>query len=233
MDAANFLYDEQYITIKNLLFTYVTRPANNNNQPSATEATPAAGANKKAITAPRAAVKSAAKEESEEDEGFSMDLSDEDNDDAANALIAKKASEKEAAKRSAKANQDTSKMAKSTLVLDVKPEDSETDLGELDKLIKAIKMDGLVWGPTERVPVAFGIQKLRIGTVVVDDLVSIDELQEQIEGENNFPQRVYILSSLSANLALTHSSVILYLLLISVAEIEGVQSTDIAAFNKI
>jgi translation elongation factor EF-1beta len=126
-----------------------------------------------------------------------MDLSDDEGDDAANALIARKVAEKEAQKKAAKATQDTTKMAKSTLVLDVKPEDSETDLGLLDKLIKAIKIDGLVWGPTERVPVAFGIQKLRIGTVVVDDLVSIDELQEQIE------------------------------------EIEGVQSTDIAAFNKI
>jgi len=152
---------------------------------------------KKAGGKPASKAKAPADEEEEDDDDFAMDLSGDDDDEAANAIIAKKAQEKEAAKKAAKAGQDTTKMAKSTLVLDIKPEDSETNLDDLEKAIREITMEGLLWAACEKVPVAFGIKKLRMGAVVVDDLVSVDELQETIEA------------------------------------LEGCQSTDIAAFNKI
>lgn len=41
--------------------------------------------------------------------------------------------------------------------------------------------EGLVWGASSFIPVGFGIKKLQINCVVVDDLVSVDELQQQIE----------------------------------------------------
>jgi len=137
-----------------------------------------------------------AEEEEGDDDDFEMNLSDEDGDDAASALIAKKQQEKEAAKKAAKAGTDISKMAKSMLILDVKPEDNETDLAAVEKQIREIEMQGLTWGEAQRIPVAFGIKKIRIGCVVVDELVSTDDLQEGIEA------------------------------------IEGVQSTDVHAFNK-
>jgi len=148
---------------------------------------------KKAVPAPTPAPAAAA---SDDDEDFLTSLSDDDDDDggaAAQALIAKKNAERDAAKRAAKGGP----QAKSSLILDIKPEDSDTDLNQLLKSIKAIEMEGLTWGGHEFIPVAYGIRKIRIICVVVDDLISTDDLQESIEAT------------------------------------EGVQSTDIHAFNKL
>jgi translation elongation factor EF-1beta len=72
-------------------------------------------------------------------------------------------------------------VAKSSIVFDVKPEDSETNLDDVEKAMrKEIVMEGLHWGVAERVPVAFGIFKLRVMTTVVDDLVSTDDLEEKL-----------------------------------------------------
>ena len=76
-------------------------------------------------------------------------LSDEDEDEdagaAAQALIAKKNAEREAAKRAVKGGP----TAKSSLILDIKPEDSETDMNELLTAVKQIEMEGLTWGGHE------------------------------------------------------------------------------------
>lgn len=37
-------------------------------------------------------------------------------------------------------------IAKSSVILDVKPWDDETDMQEMEKLVRTIKKDGLVWG---------------------------------------------------------------------------------------
>ena len=76
---------------------------------------------------------------------LSDDDEDEDAGQAAQALIAKKNAEREAAKRAAKGGP----TAKSSLILDIKPEDSETDMNELLAAVKQIEMDGLTWGGHE------------------------------------------------------------------------------------
>jgi len=83
-------------------------------------------------------------------------------------------------------------IAKSSVVLDVKPWDDETDMKEMEKLVRSIVMDGLVWGASKLVPLAYGIQKLQIGCVVEDEKVSIDELQEKIQEFEEFVQSVDI-----------------------------------------
>lgn len=108
-------------------------------------------------------------------------------------------------------------IAKSNIILDVKPWDDETDMAEMERRVREIKSDGLLWGTCKSksssttftlsnlfcvlaklVPLAYGIKKLQISTVVEDDKVSVDWLIETIQ------------------------------------EIEDlVQSVDIAAFNKI
>lgn len=40
-------------------------------------------------------------------------------------------------------------IAKSNIVLDVKPWDDETDMKEVEKLVRAIETDGLRWGACE------------------------------------------------------------------------------------
>jgi len=71
-------------------------------------------------------------------------------------------------------------IAKSNVILDVKPWDDETNMTEVTSLVKEIKIDGLLWGASKLVPLAYGIKKLQISCVVEDDKVSIDDLQERI-----------------------------------------------------
>ena len=37
-------------------------------------------------------------------------------------------------------------IAKSNIILDVKPWDDETDMKEMEKLVRSIEADGLLWG---------------------------------------------------------------------------------------
>jgi len=83
-------------------------------------------------------------------------------------------------------------IAKSSIVLEVKPWDDETDMKEMERLVRAIQMDGLVWGASKLVPVGYGIQKLQIMLIVEDDKVSIEELQETIQENEDYVQSVDI-----------------------------------------
>lgn len=79
-------------------------------------------------------------------------------------------------------------IAKTSVLLDCKPWDDETDMQALTDAVKSIEMDGLHWGATKLVPVGYGITKLTIMCTVVDDKVSIEELQEKIEAFEDFVQ---------------------------------------------
>lgn len=81
-------------------------------------------------------------------------------------------------------------IAKSNVILDVKPWDDETDMKELEKAVRSIEKDGLVWGVSKLVPLAYGIKKLQIVCVVEDEKVSIDELQEDIQEHDELVQSV-------------------------------------------
>ncbi|ROW15304.1 hypothetical protein VPNG_03044 [Cytospora leucostoma] len=78
--------------------------------------------------------------------------------------------------------------AKSVVTLDVKPWDDETDLEALEKSVRSVEKDGLVWGLSKWVPVGFGIKKLQITLVVEDDKVSLDDLQDQIQEFEDYVQ---------------------------------------------
>lgn len=54
--------------------------------------------------------------------------------------------------------------------------------------VKAIEIDGLVWGASKFVPVGFGIKKLQINLVVEDEKVSLDDLQAKIEEDEDHVQ---------------------------------------------
>ena len=59
-------------------------------------------------------------------------------------------------------------IAKTSVLLDVKPWDDETDLDAMLKACKTITKEGLVWGADKRVPVGYGINKLqvRVGSIL-------------------------------------------------------------------
>jgi len=93
---------------------------------------------------------------------------------------------------SEKKSKKTAVIAKSNVILDVKPWDDETDMAAMEKEVRSIVMDGLLWGAARLVPLAYGIKKLQISSVIEDDKVSVDELTEKIEAFEDFVQSVDI-----------------------------------------
>lgn len=83
-------------------------------------------------------------------------------------------------------------IAKSSVLLDVKPWDDETDMKKMEESVRSIIMDGLVWGAAKLVPVGYGINKLQIMCVIEDEKISIDELNEKIESFEDYVQSVDI-----------------------------------------
>ncbi|CAF0825541.1 unnamed protein product [Rotaria sordida] len=83
---------------------------------------------------------------------------------------------------------------KSVIVFDIKPWDLETDMQELEQNIRSIETDGLIWGASQLVPVAYGLQKLQISCIIEDDKVGVDFLEEHIMQFENDVQSVDIVS---------------------------------------
>ncbi|CAO2837446.1 unnamed protein product [Amaranthus hypochondriacus] len=88
----------------------------------------------------------------------------------------KAAEEREAAAKKASGKKKES--GKSSILLDVKPWDDETDMKKLEEAVRSVQMEGLTWGASKLVPVGYGIKKLTIMMTIVDDLVSVDQLIE-------------------------------------------------------
>ncbi|KAL3831458.1 hypothetical protein ACJMK2_023205 [Sinanodonta woodiana] len=83
-------------------------------------------------------------------------------------------------------------IAKSNIILDVKPWDDETDMAKLEECVRSIVADGLLWGTSKLVPVGYGIKKLQISCVVEDDKIGTDFLEEEITKFEDFVQSVDI-----------------------------------------
>ncbi|KAA0192776.1 Eukaryotic translation elongation factor 1 beta 2 [Fasciolopsis buskii] len=98
------------------------------------------------------------------------------------------------AQYAAKKTTKTSPVAKSSIILDVKPWSDETDMVELESLVRSIKADGLLWGQSKLVPLAYGIKKLQIACVVEDDKIGIDFLEENITQFEDHVQSMDIVS---------------------------------------
>jgi translation elongation factor aEF-1 beta len=84
-------------------------------------------------------------------------------------------------------------VGKSTLVLKVKPADSDVDLDALEAKIREIQKEGLLWSKSQREELCFGIFAIEIGAVVTDD-VSVDDIQEEIEGWDELVQSTEIVA---------------------------------------
>jgi len=125
------------------------------------------------------------KEESDDEDLFASD--DEEDSAEAERIKAERVAAY-AAKKSAK----PALIAKSNVILDCKPWDDETDMKQMEKLVRAIEMPGLLWGASKLVAVGYGIKKLQISCVVEDDKISIEELTELIESNEEFVQSVDI-----------------------------------------
>jgi len=106
---------------------------------------------------------------------------DDDDDDDVDLFGEETEEEKKAAEERAaavKASGKKKESGKSSVLLDVKPWDDETDMAKLEEAVRNVKMEGLLWGASKLVPVGYGIKKLQIMLTIVDDLVSVDTLIE-------------------------------------------------------
>lgn len=119
----------------------------------------------------------------DDDDDVDLFGSDEENDEEAER-VKKERLEAYAAKKSKK----PALIAKTSVLLDVKPWDDETDMNKLKECVRSIEMEGLLWGADKFVPVGYGINKLQIMCVVEDEKVSIDELQEKIQDFEDYVQ---------------------------------------------
>jgi len=150
---------------------------------AAAAAKPAAAA----AAAPARPAKKVEEEEEEDDDDFDMFASDDEVDEEAEAE-----KQKRLAAYAEKKAKKPALIAKSNIILDVKPWDDETDLNEMEAAIRLIETEGLLWGKAERKPVAFGIFKLVISAVVEDDKVSVDWMEEKITELEDYVQSVDI-----------------------------------------
>ncbi|RUS88517.1 hypothetical protein EGW08_003693 [Elysia chlorotica] len=116
----------------------------------------------------------AAADDDDDDDLDDDDLFGSDDEDA------KALREKRLAEYAAKKEKKPALIAKSNIILDVKPWEDTTDMKEMERLVRGIKADGLLWGASKLVPVGYGINKLQICCVVEDDKISTDFLEEEI-----------------------------------------------------
>uniref|UniRef100_A0A8D3B6W3 Eukaryotic translation elongation factor 1 delta b (guanine nucleotide exchange protein) n=1 Tax=Scophthalmus maximus TaxID=52904 RepID=A0A8D3B6W3_SCOMX len=124
-------------------------------------------------------------DDDDDDDDDDIDLFGSDDDEEAENL--KQQRLKEYAERKAKK---PTLIAKSSILLDVKPWDDETDMAKLEECVRSVQTDGLLWGTSKLVPVGYGIKKLQIACVVEDDKVGTDLLEEEITKFEDFVQSV-------------------------------------------
>merc|ERR1711874_139762 len=131
-----------------------------------------------------AAPAAAAAEDDDDDDVDLFGDSDEEEESEEAAKIRQERLDAYAAKKSKK----PALIAKTSVLLDCKPWDDETNMDDMLAAVKSIEMDGLVWGANKLVPIGYGIKKLQVMCVVEDAKVSIDELQEKIQDFEDFVQ---------------------------------------------
>lgn len=119
-----------------------------------------------------------------EDDDVDLFGSDEEEDAEAEKVKAQRV----AAYEEKKSKKPSKGVAKSIVTLDIKPWDDETNMEELIANVLSIDRDGLKWGAHKLVPQGYGINKLQINMVVEDDKISMDDIQETVEADEDHVQ---------------------------------------------
>ncbi|TPX73356.1 histidine---tRNA ligase [Chytriomyces confervae] len=140
------------------------------------------------VKKPAAAAAAVAKKEADDD--FDLFGSDDEEEDAEKAALTAQRLKEYHAKKATKPKT----VAKSMVILDVKPWDDETDMKAMESNVRGISMEGLVWGTAKLVAIGYGIKKLQITAVVEDDKVGVDDLSEKIESFDDLVQSVDVAS---------------------------------------
>jgi translation elongation factor EF-1beta len=67
-------------------------------------------------------------------------------------------------------------------------------MAELEKGVREVAMDGLLWGSSKLVDIGYGIKKLQITCVIEDAKVGTDDLIDEIMELSDYVQSVDIAS---------------------------------------
>uniref|UniRef100_A0A0N5AJ62 Elongation factor 1-beta n=1 Tax=Syphacia muris TaxID=451379 RepID=A0A0N5AJ62_9BILA len=124
------------------------------------------------------------------DDDIDLFGSDDEEDEEKAKIVAQRL--KEYAER--KAKKGPKEAAKSNVIFDVKPWDDSIDLNQMEKQVRAIQTDGLVWGGAKVLPVAYGVNKLQICCIIEDEKVSTDWLEEQMTALEDLVQSVDVVA---------------------------------------
>ncbi|ETV76085.1 hypothetical protein H257_09629 [Aphanomyces astaci] len=158
---------------------------------AAVVAAPAKAAVAAKPSAPKASTPKAKKPADDDDD----DLFGDDDDDEEAEAAAKEAAKKRADAAKAGKKEKAKPVERSQVVIEVKPWEAETDLLDLAAKIKALQINGLTWGEGHKlVPVAYGIKKLLVQCIIVDDLVLLDDITDAIEAFEDYVQSVDVAS---------------------------------------
>ncbi|PGH07738.1 hypothetical protein AJ79_06215 [Helicocarpus griseus UAMH5409] len=123
----------------------------------------------------------------DEDEMEDLFGSDDDEDEDKELIAQRNKNLAEYRKKAATKNKGP---AKSFVTIDVKPWDDETPMNELTEAVEKLlkPKDGLTYGQHKLIPVGFGINKLQVYLTVEDEKISVSDLQEEIEGLEDYVQ---------------------------------------------
>merc|ERR1712167_251085 len=128
-----------------------------------------------------------------DDDDVDLFASDDEEDEEAERIKAERIAAYNA-RKSAKEDKKGKVIAKSNIILDIKPWDDETDMKALEESVRSVAMDGLLWGTGKLVAVGYGIKKLQITSVVEDDKVGTDDLEDSIIAFEDYVQSVDIVA---------------------------------------
>merc|ERR1711976_865158 len=130
----------------------------------------------------------------EDDDDVDLFGSDDEEEDAEAEKIKAERIAAYNARKAAKEEKKGKVIAKSNIILDIKPWDDETPLEKLEESVRSITMDGLLWGTGKFVAIGYGIKKLQITCVIEDDKVMMDDLEEQIVAFEDYVQSMDIVA---------------------------------------
>jgi translation elongation factor EF-1beta len=144
------------------------------------------------IAAKATQLPAAEEEKKEEEDGFDMDWGDDEDEESAPAASENKTMSRAERVKAAKEAKTKKNVGRTQVILEIKPIEVETDLNQLWRDVCALSINGVTWGEGfEIVPVAFGICKLVMSCVMIDDEVGMDDITEAIEsGFEDFVQSV-------------------------------------------
>jgi len=106
---------------------------------------------------------------------------------------------------------------RSNIVFNIKPAEADTNIQVLEDFVRGIQMEGLDWKASEHLDLAYDIKTLKIACNIIDEFVSVDDIEDIIKANEELVSSIeiltfaFIMSSISSTD--TNSSIMLQAIL--------------------